>query len=109
MSPPGRFRFLKENSGLQDLAKQKTAKMWLEVAIDFMRVDQRGPACKMCKDYYYYLNTGEVATEPHKSPKYPHESFKVQIWSTCTQILGAKMRSEPRGIVSFTVGKLMVP
>ena len=47
-----------------------------------MRVDQRGPACKMCKDYYYLLNTGEVTTEPHKSQMYSHESFKVQIWST---------------------------
>ncbi len=53
-----------------------------EVAIDLTRVFQSGPARKMCGDYYYYLNTGEVTTEPHKSPMYPHESFKVQIWTT---------------------------
>ena len=56
--------------------------MWLEVAIDLMRVDQRGPACKVLKGYYYYVNTGEVTTEPHKSQMHPHELFKVQIWST---------------------------
>ena len=77
--------------------------------VDLTRVVQSGPACEMCKDYYYYLNTGEVATEPHKSPMYPHESFKVQIWTTWAQILGVKMRSGPRGIVSFTLRKLMIP
>ena len=63
------------------------------MTVDLMRVDQRGPACKMCKDYYYLLNTGEVTTEPHKSPKYPPESFKVQLLTTCAKILGANMRS----------------
>ena len=53
--------------------------MWLEAAIDIMRVAQRDSACKMCKDYYYFLNTGEVTTEPHKSQMYQHESLKVQI------------------------------
>ena len=87
----------------------ESAKRWLEVTIDLLRVDQRGPACKMCKDYYYLLNTGEVTTEPHKSQMYPHESLKVQNWTTWAQILGAKLRSERRGIVSFTIGKLMIP
>ena len=79
------------------------------MTVDLMRVDQRGPACKMCKDYYYYLNTGEVTTEPHKSPKYTHESFKVHYWTTWAQILSVKLRSGPRGIVSFAEGKLMIP
>ena len=61
-------------SGLRPL---ENAKRWLEVAFDLMRVVQSGPACEMCEDYYYYLNTGEVTTEPHKSPMYPHESLKV--------------------------------
>ena len=52
--------------------------MWLEVTVDLMRVVQSGPACKMCKDYYYYLNTGEATTEPHKSQMYEHDSLKVQ-------------------------------
>ena len=79
------------------------------MTVDLMRVDQRGPACKMCKDYYYLLNTGEVTTEPHKSQMYPHESLNVQNWTTWAQILGAKLRSERRGIVSFNIGKLMIP
>ena len=79
------------------------------MAFDSMRVAQSGPACEMCQDYYYYLNTGEVTTEQHESPKYPHESFKVHFWTTWAQILGVKMRSIPRGIVSFAVGKLMIP
>ena len=58
-----------EYLGLQDLARKST-KRFVEVAFDLMRVDQRGPACKMCRDYYYYLNTGEVNTEPHKSQMY---------------------------------------
>ena len=76
------------------------------MAFDLMRVVQSAPACEMCGDYYYYLNTGEVTTEPHKSPMYPHESFKVQIWTTWAQILGIKIGQ--RGIVSFTRGKLMI-
>ena len=56
--------------------------MWVEVAFDIIRVVQRGTGCKVCKDYYYLLNTGEVTTEPHKSQMYSHESFKMQIWST---------------------------
>ena len=83
--------------------------MWVEVAFDIIRVVQRGTGCKMCKDYYYLLNTGEVTTEPHESPKYPHESCKVHFWTAWAQILGAKMRLGPRGIVSFTIGKLMNP
>ena len=79
------------------------------MTVDIMRADQRGLACKMCKDYYYYLNTGEATTEPHKSQMYPHESFKVQNWTTWAQILNAKMRLGPRGIVSFNMGKLMIP
>ena len=79
------------------------------MVVDLMRVVQSGPACEMCRDYYYYLNTGEVTTEPHKSQMYPHESLKVQNWTTWAQILGAKLRSERRGIVSFTQGKLMIP
>ena len=55
---------------------------WLELTVDLMRVVESGPACEMCTDYYYYLSTGEVTTEPHKSPMYPHESFKVQMWIT---------------------------
>ena len=83
--------------------------MWLEVALDLMRVGQSGPGCKMCKDYYHLLNTGEVTTEPHESPKYPHESFKVHFWTTWAQTLGVKMRSIPQVIVRFTIGKLMTP
>ena len=83
--------------------------MWVEVAFDIIRVVQRGTGCKVCKDYYYLLNTGEVTTEPHESPKYPHESFTVHIWTTWAQILGVKMRSGPRGIVSFTERKLTIP
>ena len=83
--------------------------MWLEVVVDLMRVVQSGPACEICKDYYYYLNTGEATTEPHKSQMYGHESLKVQNWTTSAQILTAKMRLGPRGIVSFTIGKLMNP
>jgi hypothetical protein len=79
------------------------------VAIDLMRVVQSGPACEMCTDYYYLLNTGEVTTEPHKSQMYQHELFNVQNWTTWAQILGAKMRSGPGGIVSFSIGKLMNP
>ena len=87
----------------------ESEKMWVEVAFDIIRVVQRGTGCKVCKDYYYLLNTGEVTTEPHKSQMYPHESLKVQNWTTWAQILGAKLRSERRGIVSFTIGKLMNP
>ena len=87
----------------------ESAKRGLEVASDLTGVVQSGPACEMCRDYYYCLNTGEVTTEPHKSPMYPHESFKVQIWATCAQILCVKMRSGPLRIVSFTIGKLMIP
>ena len=87
----------------------ESEKMWLEVAFDPMRVLQSGPACEMCGDYYYYLTTGEVTTEPHKQQMYPHEPFRVQIWTTWAQILGANMRSGPRGLVSFTVGKRMNP
>ena len=79
------------------------------MVVDLMRVVQSGTACKMCKDYYYYLNTGEATTEPHKSQMYEHESLKVQKWTTSAQISGAKMRLGPRGIVSFTMGKLMIP
>ena len=74
-----------------------------------MRVAQSGPASEMCKDYYYYVNTGEVTTEPHKSQMYQHEWFNVQNWTTWAQILGARMRSAPRAIVRFTIGKLMNP
>ena len=56
---------------------RENAKRWLEVIVDLMRVVQSGPACKMCEDYYYYLNTGEATTEPHKSQMYEHESLKV--------------------------------
>ena len=87
----------------------ESEKMWVEVAFDIIRVVQRGTGCKVCKDYYYLLNTGEVTTEPHKSQMYPHESLKVQSWTTWAQVLGAKLRSERRGIVSFTIGKLMIP
>ena len=76
---------------------------------DLMRVVQSGPAGELCRDYYYYLNTGEVTTEPHKSQMYPHESLKVQMLTTCAQILGVKMRSGLQGIVSFSVGRLMNP
>ena len=62
-------------SGLRPL---ENAKRRLEVVVDLMRVVQSGPACEMCKDYYYYLNTGEATTEPHKSQMYEHESLKVQ-------------------------------
>ena len=79
------------------------------MAVDLIRVVQSGPACEMCKDYYYYLNTGEATTEPHKSQMYGHESLKVQKWTTWAQILRAKLRSERRGIVSFTMGKLLIP
>ena len=79
------------------------------MVVDPMGVVQSGPACKMCKDYYYYLNTGEATTEPHKSQMYEHESLKVQKWTTSAQISGAKMRLGPLGIVSFTIGKLMIP
>ena len=89
--------------------REKDAKRLPEMEFDPMRVDHRGPACKVCKDYYYYLNTREVTTEPHKSQMYPHESLKVQNWTTRAQILGAKLRSERRGIVSFDIGKLMIP
>ena len=68
----------------------ESEKMWLEVAFDLIRVVQSGPGCKMCKDYYYLLNTGEVTTEPHESPKYQHESFKVHVWTTWAQVLGVK-------------------
>ena len=61
------------------------------------------------KGLNYLLNTGEVTTEQHKSQMYPHESLNVQNWTTWAQILGAKMRLGPRGIVSFTIGKLMIP
>ena len=100
--------FYNEYRGLQDVARKSTAR-WLEVAFDLMRVVQRGPACKMWRYYFYYLNTVEVTTEPHKSQMYSHESLKVQNWTTWAQILGAKMRLGPRGIVSFTIGKLMIP
>ena len=79
------------------------------MVVDLMRVVQSGPACEMCKDYYYYLNTGEATTEPHKSQMYEHESLNVQKGTTSAQISGAKMRLGPRGIVSFTIGKLMIP
>ena len=88
---------------------QESAKRCLEAAFDLMGTVQSGPGCKMCNDSYYYLNTGETTTEQHKSPKYPHEPFKLQMLSTWAEILGAKMRSGPKGIVSFTVGKLMNP
>ena len=74
-------------------SERKPAKRWLEVVFDLMRlqrVAQSGPAFEMCEDYCYYLNTGEVTTEPHKSPKYPHQSFKVHFWTTWAQILGVK-------------------
>ena len=57
---------------------RENAKRWREVTVDLMRVVQSGPTCEMCKDYYYYLNTGEATTEPHKSQMYEHESIKVQ-------------------------------
>ena len=90
------------------------------MAFDLMRVQRGGlkwpstsrewsKVVEMCRDYYDYLNTGEVTTEPHKSQMYPHESFKVQNWTTWAQILNAKMRLGPRGIVSFNMGKLMIP
>ena len=44
----------------------------------------------------------EGTTEPHKSPMYPHESFKMQFWITWAQILCVKRRSWPRRVVSFT-------
>ena len=78
-------------------------------ALEHIRVVQSGTACEMWKDYYSYLNTGEDTTEPHKSQMYPHESFKMQIWTTWAQIFGVKMRSGPRGIVSFAAGKLRIP
>ena len=74
-----------------------------------MRLVQSGAACEMCKDYYYYLNTGEATTEPHKSQLYEHESLNVQKWTTSAQISGARMSLGLRGIVSFTIGKLMIP
>ena len=95
--------------GRSCLRPHESAKRWLEIAVDLVRVVQSSPACEMCRGYCYYLNTGEVTTEPHESPKYPHEPFKVQLWSTLAQILSAKMRSGPRGIVCFADGKLMIP
>ena len=122
MDPPGTFRFSKgklriarfsdkisKEIAWSDSRPHESAKRWLEVTVDLTRAVQSGPTCELCKDYYYYLNTGEVTTEPHRSPKYPHESFKVQIWATCAQNLGVKTRSGPLGIVSFTIGKLMIP
>ena len=122
MDPPGRFRFSKgklrfarfsekisKEVARSDTRPHESAKRWLEVTVDLTRAVQSGPACELCKDSCYCLNTGEVTTEPHRSPKYPHESFKVQIWATCAQILGAKTRSGPLGIVSFTIGKLLIP
>ena len=50
------------------------------MTVDLMRVVQSGPAYELCRDYYYYLNTGEVTTEPHKSPMYSHESLKVHFF-----------------------------
>ena len=33
----------------------------------------------------------------------------MPFWTTWAQIFGAKTRSGPPGIVSFTIGKLMIP
>ena len=51
----------------------------LEVTIVLMRVVLSGPACEMREDFYYFLKTGEVATEQHRPPMYPHESLEMQI------------------------------
>ena len=51
----------------------------------------------------------EGTTEPHTSPMYPHELFKVQFWRTWAQILGVKRRPWPQRLVSLTIGKLMIP
>ena len=50
----------------------------LEMTVVLMRVVLSGPTCEMCRDFYYFLSTREVATEQHRSPMYPHESLKVQ-------------------------------
>ena len=122
MCPPGNLRFSKgklrfarfskkisKDVAWSGLRPHENAKRRIEVASDLMRVVQSGPACEMCGDYYYYLSTGKVTTEPQKSQKYPHESLKVQTWTTWAHILGVNMRSGPRGIVSSTEGKLMIP
>ena len=39
----------------------------------------------------------------------PQVSFKMQFWTAWAQIFGAKAGLGPSGIVSFTIGKLMIP
>ena len=43
------------------------------------------------------------------SPMYPHVSSKMPFCTTWAQILGAKTRSRPPRIASFTIGTLMIP
>ena len=50
-----------------------------------------------------------VRKAPRRSPICPQVSFKMQCWTTWAQIFGAKTRPWPPIVVSFTIGKLMIP
>ena len=114
--------FLNEYLGLQDFAN-KCPKIWLEVAFDHMRVKRCGlkwpstssgwskrvqdAKCAKITTIYW---TQERSPRSRTSHKCTHMNrSKCKFGAHELRFLGAKMRSGRRGIVSFTMGKLMIP